>query len=134
MGLLHCDLRVSWQTQLISGLFYGVVIFAILLIPWPQQDWPIWLILIALITLEAMLSQKRISKTKGTLTLLDEKSVYWEGQEWLMTRSPFMLSFGIFLSLKSGLSGKHKGLWVAADSMAQEQWRGLCHMLKRNKQ
>lgn len=133
MAHLQCNLNISWRTQLISGIFYAALIVAILLIPWPEQDWPVWLILVALIALESILAQRRINKTKGQLTLLDKHSVHWAEQKWTITRSPFVLSFGIFLSLKSESSGKKKLLWIAIDSLSKEQWRNLRYELLQNK-
>ena len=133
MAHLQCNLNVSWRTQLISGIFYAALNVAILLIPWPEQDWPVWLILVALIALESILAQRRINKTKGQLTLLDKRSVRWAEQKWTMVHSPFVLSFGIFLSLRSELSGKKKLLWIAIDSLSKEQWRNLRYELLQNK-
>lgn len=131
MGLMQCNLSISWRTQLMSGLFYGVLIVIVLLIPWSGHDWPIWLSLVFLMTLEALLSQKRISKTKGPLTLLDKQSIYWDEQEWQITRSPLILSFGVLLSLKSNRTGRSYRLWIAGDSLSKEQWRGLRYELLR---
>lgn len=132
MAHLKCNLNVSWKTQLISGIFYAALIIAILLIPWPEQDWPTWLILVLLVGLESILTQTRISKTKGPLMLLDKRSLHWDEQKWTMRRSPFILSFGILLFLCSDETGKKKLLWIAADSLNKEQWRSLRYVLSQN--
>jgi toxin CptA len=100
------------------------------MIPWPEQDWPAWLILVALIGLESLLTQRRINKSKGLLTLLDKRTIHWQEEKWNIIRSPFILSFGIFLTLKSESSKAKKHLWIAADSMSKEQWRSLRYELQ----
>lgn len=133
MELQHYNLNVSWRTQLLSGIFYTGVILAILLAPWPGQDWPVWLILVMLITLEAILSQRKINHTKGDLTISGLKRlVFWHGQKWSFSRAPFMLQFGVLLSLKSEASGKVQRLWIAADSLSKDEWRSLCYELQQH--
>ena len=133
MVLQHYSLNISLRTQLLSGVFYTGVILAILFAPWLGQDWPIWLILVVLLTLEAILSQKQINHTKGDLTISGlNRLAFWHGQKWLFNRTPFMLNFGILLSLKSETSGEIQRLWIAKDSLPKDEWRSLCYELQHN--
>lgn len=133
MELQNYSLNVSWRTQLLAGIFYTSVILVILLVPWPVQDWPIWLMLVLLIALEAILSQRNINHTKGELTISALKRLaFWQGQKWSFSRTPFMLQFGILLSLKSETSGNIQRLWIAADSLSKEEWRSLCYELQQH--
>lgn len=102
-----------------------------LVLPWPTRFWPVWLILLIFGTIACIRSQSRIARTKGQLTLLKSGTVYWQDQKWIIRRVPLLLSFGIFLSLKSMKNGKNQHLWLAIDSMAPDEWRCIRNALSQ---
>ena len=126
---LHCDIQISWKTQLASSLFYVVLIAIILFFPWPQDDWYLWLTLAGLLCVEGIFCQKRIASSKGELVLLSSDTLYWDEQRWHILRSPFYTSQGILFSLESQQTGKKRYLWIAEDSMTDVEWRELCGVL-----
>lgn len=104
----------------------------VLVLPWPTNFWPVWLILLTLGTIACIRSQRRIARTKGQLTLLKSGMIYWQDQKWMIRRVPLMLSFGIFLSLKSMKNGKNQHLWLAIDSMTSAEWRCIRYVLSQH--
>lgn len=125
MAQWRCDVRVSWRTQLVSLLTHGLLILLILIAPWPEGYGPIWLVLLTLVVFECIRSQKRIASRQGELRLLAERRIEWQGQEWLMTKKPWMPGFGILLSLQQIDGKKRRRLWLASDSMSKADWRQL---------
>lgn len=129
MALWRCDIRVSWRTQLFSLVFYGVLILLILLSPWPENYGLVWLTLVMLVVFECIRSQRNIMASRGELVLLSAQSLNWQQQEWLLVKKPWMLSGGILLTLRKAGSRRNRKLWLAADSMNQQEWRNLRHAL-----
>ncbi|CAM3822674.1 hypothetical protein BS639_14050 [Rouxiella silvae] len=142
MALWQCDLRVSWRSQLFSLAVHGILILAILLTPWPPEDWVIWLVLLVIVVSQAIRSQRRISARHGEISLLAQDRLLWRKQEWKIKQPVWMIDSGILLSLKrehtprgwfKALRGKKNKLWLASDSMSQEEWRHLRQVLLTGK-
>ena len=133
MSYQQYNLAVSWKTQFILGLIYGLIILAILISPWPDKYWPIWFLLLIFITFEAYITQRKLNKNKGILALLDTQSIMWKDEKWSIQHFPFILSFGMFLTLRSADNNKKYYLWIAADSLEKNQWRVLRHYFLTHK-
>nr|WP_232103469.1 protein YgfX [Serratia liquefaciens] len=108
---------------------HGVLILLILISPWPEGYGPIWLVLLTLVVFECIRSQKRIASRQGELRLLENQRVGWQGQEWQLVKQPWMLRFGILLTLQPMQGKKRRRLWLASDSMAKTEWRHLRQQL-----
>lgn len=129
MVLLHCNVRVSLRTQIVSAAIYSLTALAVMFAPWPENGWPIWTILLLLVLMEFFRSQRRIALTQGELTLLSRQHLFWQDREWQIIRSPFILKNSIFLLLKSPISKKYHRLWLMSDSMNKNEWRCLRYAL-----
>ncbi|MCC3749191.1 protein YgfX [Rouxiella badensis] len=142
MALWQCDLRVSWRSQLFSLAVHGILILLILLAPWPPDDWMIWLILLIIVVSQSIRSQRRISARQGEISLLAQDRLLWRKQEWKIKQPVWMIDSGILLSLRrertghgwrQALRGKKHKLWLASDSMSQQEWRHLRQILLTGK-
>ncbi len=143
MALWQCDLRVSWRSQLFSLAVHGALILLILLAPWPNGWWVTWLLLVLLMVIESIRSQRRISARHGEISLVEPDRMLWRNQEWIIKQPVLMLDSGILLSLRrdKALSGSKRKrffgnkakLWLASDSMGQEEWRHLRQILLSGK-
>ncbi len=110
----------------------------ILLAPWPAGYWPVWMSLLLVVIFECIRSQRRITSRHGEISLLDSNRLIWQQQEWVIKKPVWMINSGVLLSLqrekrKGGLrqamrSSRQK-LWLASDSMSQEEWRRLRQLL-----
>nr|WP_238484516.1 protein YgfX [Rahnella bonaserana] len=131
-------MRVSWRSQLFSLGCYGAVMLLILLAPWPAGYWPVWMTLLLLVLFECIRSQRRITARTGEIVLTDDYRLLWRGHEWQIKHPVWMISHGALLSLrreklKGGLAqamrSSRQRLWLASDSMSQEEWRHLRQIL-----
>ena len=104
----------------------------ILLAPWPAGYWPVWMTLLLLVLFECIRSQRRITARTGEIVLTDDYRLLWRGHEWQIKHPVWMISHGALLSLrreklKGGLAqamrSSRQRLWLASDSMSQEEWR-----------
>ncbi|RJT39141.1 protein YgfX [Rahnella woolbedingensis] len=138
MALWRCDLRVSWRSQLFSLGCYGTVMLLILLAPWPAGYWPVWMTLLLLVLFECIRSQRRITARTGEIVLTNDYRLLWRGHEWHIKQPVWLISHGALLSLrreklKGGLAqamrSRRQRLWLASDSMSQEEWRHLRQIL-----
>jgi toxin CptA len=111
---------------------------AILLAPWPAGYWPVWMTLLLVVIFECIRSQRRITSRHGEISLLDSNRLIWQHQEWVIKKPVWMIDSGILLSLqrekrKGGLRqamrSSRQRLWLASDSMSQEEWRRLRQLL-----
>jgi len=125
----RCDVRVSWRTQLFSLLTHGLLILLILVSPWPEGFWVIWLVLLTLVVFQCIRSQKRIAAVQGELRLLADRRFSWHGREWLLAKKPWMPGYGMLLTLQPMEGKKRRRLWLASDSMNKEEWRHLRQLL-----
>lgn len=110
----------------------------ILLAPWPAGYWPVWMTLLLLVIFECIRSQRRITSRHGEISLIDCNRLIWQQQEWVIKKPVWMIDSGILLSLqrekrKGGLRqvmrSSRKKLWLASDSMNQDEWRRLRQLL-----
>lgn len=118
------DLRVSWQAQWVSLLLHGVVILLLLLAPWPPTYTVVWIVLLTLVVLESVRSQRRIRRREGAIALLTERRLRWRHKEWMITRRPWRIGSALLLTLRDN-SGKRERLWLLRDSMDEASWRQL---------
>lgn len=142
MALWQCDLRVSWRSQLFSLAVHGILILAILLTPWPSDDWMIWLALLIIVVSQAIRSQRRISARHGEISLLEQDRLLWRKQEWKIKQPVWMIDSGILLTLRRehaprgwlhAIRGRKHKLWLASDSMSEEEWRRIRQLLLTGK-
>lgn len=131
MVLWQSELRVSWRAQWLSLLLHGAVMLALLLAPWPSHFTLVWLILLMLVVLEAIGSQRRIRSRTGAVVLLSEQELRWRGRQWRIVRRPWMGQQSIFLSLRAE-TGSRERLWLMRDSVPEGDWRQLCQQLSGN--
>ncbi|MDN0087741.1 protein YgfX [Yersinia nurmii] len=126
MAQWRCDLRVSWRTQLFSLLIHGVLVLITLVAPWPDGCTPLWLILLTLVVFECIRSQKSITSRQGEIRLKAGNLLIWKRQEWKLVRQPWITRYGVLLSLQGAGSQRRKRVWLASDSMSEDEWRELC--------
>jgi toxin CptA len=117
---------------------HGGIMLAILLAPWPAGYWPVWMTLLLVVIFECIRSQRRITSRHGVISLLDNNRLIWQHEEWVIKKPVWMIDSGILLSLhrekrKGGLRQamrrSRRKLWLASDSMSQEEWRRLRQLL-----
>ena len=125
MVLWQSELRVSWRSQWLSLLLHGLVAALVLLFPWPLSLTPLWLLLLSLVVFDCVRSQRRINASHGEIKLLMDSRLRWQGKEWEITGTPWMLNSGMMLRLRRSPDGKRHHLWLAADSMDTQEWREL---------
>ncbi|AVJ19073.1 protein YgfX [Serratia rhizosphaerae] len=131
MAQWRCDVRISWRTQLISLLAHGALILLILISPWPESYDPVWLLLLTLVVFECIRSQTRIASRQGELRLLSApQRVIWQGKEWRLVRRPWMLRYGMLLTLQASGKRKRRRLWLASDCISSAEWRQLCQRMR----
>lgn len=129
MVLWQSDLRVSWRSQWLSLLLHGLVAAAILFLPWPLSYMPVWLLLLSLVVFDCVRSQRRIHACQGEIKLTADYRLRWQGVEWVITGTPWMLSSGMMLRLRDEQTSRRQHLWLAADSMTEGEWRDLRRLL-----
>ncbi|MBJ7222649.1 MULTISPECIES: protein YgfX [unclassified Brenneria] len=133
MAQWQCDLRVSWRMQLFSLVVHGLLVLLILLAPWPDSYTVLWLGLVTLVVFGFIRSQRNIKSRQGEISLLGDMLLRWQRREWLIIKRPWMLKHGILLSLKSTEGKGRQRLWLASDSMDEEEWRHLRQLLLQHK-
>lgn len=132
MVLWQSDLRVSWRAQWLSLLLHGLAAALILFMPWPLSYTPLWLLLLSLVVFDCVRSQRRINACHGEIKLLIDSRLRWQGEEWHIIGTPWMLRSGMMLRLRRDDDGRRLHLWLAADSMDAEEWRELRRMISQN--
>ena len=131
MAQWRCDLRISWHTQLFSLLVHGVLVTLTLIAPWPQGYIALWLVLLTLVVFECIRSQKNITSCQGEIRLKPDNIVLWKRHEWVIIKQPWITRYGVLLNIQQTSSRPtRKRLWLAADSMSEEEWRQLCLLLR----
>lgn len=128
MVLWRCELRVSWTAQWQSLLIHGAIILLLLLIPWPGSYTLVWIVLLTLVLMESIRSQRRILSRIGTIELLSSRQLHWRRQRWSLVAKPWIGRWAILLSLRSA-EGKREWLWLGIDSMENAEWRLLRQQL-----
>nr|WP_233149068.1 protein YgfX [Shimwellia pseudoproteus] len=126
------ELRVSWRAQWLSLLLHGVVAAVVLLLPWPLNYLPVWLLLLSLVVLDCVRSQRRINARHGVIKLLENQRVRWQERDWQIQGKPWVIRSGILLRLRDVATARRHYLWIAADSLDQEEWRELRQVLANN--
>lgn len=129
MVLWQSELRVSWRAQWLSLLLHGVVAGIVLILPWPLNYLPVWLILLSLVVLDCVRSQRRINARHGEIKLLDGRRLSWKNQTWNIVGNPWMFNTGMLVRLRGKSASRTHYLWVAADGMEQSEWRELRRIL-----
>ncbi|WP_193014732.1 protein YgfX [Proteus sp. FME41] len=129
MILWKSHLTVSWFTQLFSTAAYVAVEIGLLLYPWPPDFIYIWVPLLLLLIGGWYFTQKNISRIKGDLVLLNGNRIQWKLHEWQITKHPWISRFGTRITLTSILNKKQITLWVAFDSMTENEWRNFSQLL-----
>jgi len=129
--LWQSELRVSWRAQWISLLLHGLGAALILLMPWPLSYTPLWLLLLSLVVFDCVRSQRRINACHGELKLLLDSRLRWQGVEWDIIGTPWMLRGGMMLRLRCEEDGRRQHLWLAADSMDAQEWRDLRRVISQ---
>ena len=129
MVLWQSELRVSWRAQWLSLLLHGLVAALILLMPWPLSYTPVWLLLLSLVVFDSVRSQRRINACHGEIKLLMDSRLRWQGEEWDIVGTPWLLRSGMMLRLRREEDGRRQHLWLAADSMDAQEWRDLRRLI-----
>lgn len=129
MILWKSHLIVSWLTQLFSTVVYVAFEIALLLYPWPPIFIYIWIPLLFLLIIGWYVTQRNIGKVKGDLVLLHQNRVQWKQHEWQLTQHPWICRFGARITLTSILNKKKITLWIAFDSMPDNEWRHFSQLL-----
>ncbi|MCL2891697.1 protein YgfX [Brenneria tiliae] len=129
MAQWQCDLRVSWRMQLFSLVVHGLLVLLILLAPWPDSYTALWLGLVTLVVFGFIRSQRNIKVRQGEISLRGATHLRWQQQDWQIIKRPWILKNGILLSLKSMDGKERQRLWLASDSMGNDEWRHLRQLL-----
>ena len=101
----------------------------VLLLPWPLSYTPLWLLLLSLVVFDSVRSQRRINACQGEIKLLMDARLRWQGVEWEIVGTPWMLNIGMILRLRREKDGRRQHLWLAADSMDAQEWRDLRRLI-----
>ncbi|PWC17764.1 protein YgfX [Brenneria corticis] len=133
MAQWQCDLRVSWRMQLLSLVVHGLLVLLILLAPWPDSYTALWLGLVTLVVFGFIRSQRNIKVRQGEISLRGATHLRWQQQDWQITKRPWVLKNGILLSLKSMDGKERQRLWLASDSMGNDEWRHLRQLLLQHR-
>ena len=131
MVLWQSDIRVSWRSQWLSLLLHGLMAAFVLLLPWPLSYTPLWLLLLSLVVFDSVRSQRRINACQGEIKLLMDARLRWQGVEWEIVGTPWMLNIGMILRLRREKAGRRQHLWLAADSMDAQEWRDLRRLISQ---
>ena len=131
MVLWQSDIRVSWRSQWLSLLLHGLMAAFVLLLPWPLSYTPLWLMLLSLVVFDSVRSQRRINACQGEIKLLMDARLRWQGVEWDIVGTPWMLNIGMILRLRREKDGRRQHLWLAADSMDAQEWRDLRRLISQ---
>ena len=131
MVLWQSDIRVSWRSQWLSLLLHGLMAAFVLLLPWPLSYTPLWLLLLSLVVFDSVRSQRRINACQGEIKLLMDARLRWQGVEWEIVGTPWMLNIGMILRLRREKDGRRQHRWLAADSMDAQEWRDLRRLISQ---
>ncbi|TCV07782.1 toxin CptA [Samsonia erythrinae] len=115
--------------QLLSLLVHGLLVLLILLAPWPDGYAPMWLVLVTIVMFGFIRSQRSIKSRHGEVVLLSDTILSWRHREWRIVKRPWLLKNGVLLSLQSQDGKDRKSLWLASDSMGDDEWRHLRQIL-----
>lgn len=82
------------------------------------------ILVLVLVALEGVRSQRRIISRQGLVELSTDEQVNWRQQSWLLDAPPWLSRWMILLKLR-GSAGQREWLWIFADSMPPAKWRIL---------
>nr|WP_211186032.1 protein YgfX [Brenneria salicis] len=119
--------------QLLSLMVHGLLVLLILLAPWPDGYAVLWLGLVTLVVFGFIRSQRNIKSQQGEMLLHSEINLRWQRQEWQIVKRPWVLKNGILLSLRASDGKGRQRLWLASDSMGNDEWRCLRQRLLQYK-
>jgi len=85
--------------------------------------------LLSLVVFDCVRSQRRINVCHGEIKLLMNSRLRWQGMEWEIIGTPWMLTNGMMLRLRKEQGGRIHHLWLASDSMDESEWRDLRRVL-----
>lgn len=91
--------------------------------------YPLWLLLLSFVVFDSVRSQRRINARQGEIKLLMDSRLRWQGKEWEMMGTPWMLNTGMMLRLRRVEDNRRQHLWLAADSMDPAEWRDLRRLI-----
>lgn len=131
MVLWQSDLHVSWRAQWVSLLAHGAVILLLLLAPWPPNYTVVWIVLLTLVVLESVRSQRRIRRREGPIALLTARRLRWRQREWTISGRPLNIGQAMLLTLKDA-KGQRERLWLMRDCTDEASWRQLRQHLLNN--
>ncbi|WP_092511092.1 protein YgfX [Xenorhabdus mauleonii] len=143
MVLWNNELTISRHTRLFSSCVHGGVALAALLAPWPISDVYFWLpsfviiILLAVIMMSWIRSQKSIHRCQGRLVLFKDNKVHWQKAAWSINQPPWFCHYGMVVVLDAFGDVDNTGdqpparLWLAFDSMSPEAWRHLNQLMRQ---
>ncbi|EHD23099.1 protein of unknown function DUF1434 [Brenneria sp. EniD312] len=115
--------------QLFSLVVHGLLVLLILLAPWPDSYTALWLGLVTLVVFGFIRSQRNIKVRQGEIALRGATHLRWQQRDWQIIKRPWVLKSGILLSLKSMDGKERQRLWLASDSMGNDEWRHLRQLL-----
>lgn len=107
---------------------YAPLAAGLLLLPWPVTLRPLIIGLLLLLALELRRRLRLLRNFRGQITADDNRSWRWRQLRGQVTRPPFILPFGVLLSLRTR-QGKRFSLWLMRDSMSEASWRALRRLL-----
>jgi toxin CptA len=81
------------------------------------------------VVFDSVRSQRRINARQGEIKLMMDSRLRWQGKEWEIIGTPWMLSSGMMLGYVRWAAGVASILWLAADSMDEVEWRDLRRMV-----
>ena len=108
---------------------YALVAGALLLLPWPAALLPFIIGLLLLLVFELRHRLHLQQHWRGLIFVEESRCWHWRQQQGLLARPPFILPFGILLSLRTP-QGKKFSLWLMRDSMSEISWRALRRLLQ----
>ncbi|MGD8107959.1 protein YgfX [Pantoea sp. FN0302] len=128
---------MRWQSELtpsalarcVTLALYLSIAAGLLLLPWPTRLIPIIVGLLLLLIIELRYRLHLQQRWRGVLTTDENRCWCWQQQRGWVTRPPFVLPFGVILSLRTQ-QGKRFSLWLMRDSMSETSWRALRRLTK----
>lgn len=121
------DLSPSGQARQITLLLYGSLFVGLLPFCFGEMK-PFAALLLLLLAAELWRRLRRQRRFGGILTAEESRRWRWQGRDYWIARSPFILPFGVLLALRAE-QGRGLSLWLMRDSMSEANWRALRRLL-----
>ncbi|GLR08299.1 hypothetical protein GCM10007905_10180 [Mixta theicola] len=122
------DINPSAWARRVTFALYLPIAAGLLLLPWPTPLAPFIVGLLLLLIIELRHRLQLQQRLRGQLTTDESRCWRWQQQSGWVTRPPFILPFGVLLSLRTQ-QGKRLSLWLMRDSMSEANWRALRRLL-----